>query len=51
MPFASRDDVKNKGAYFMAILKKESSARIEATEKAEKEKKGKTAGNGQRNSK
>ena len=48
---ASRDDVKNKGAYFMAILKKESSARIEATEKAEKEKKGKTAGNGQRNSK
>lgn len=48
---ASRDEVKNKGAYFMAILKQESSARIEAVEKTEKEKKGKFAGNGQRKGK
>ena len=48
---ASRDDVKNKGAYFMAILKSESDLRIKAVEKAEKEKKGRAAGNGQRKAK
>lgn len=33
---AQRDEVKNKGAYFMAILTQESAARIEAAERKEK---------------
>lgn len=33
---ASRESVKNKGAYFMAILKQEADTRIEAAEKTEK---------------
>ncbi len=33
---ATRDEVKNKGAYFMAILKQESAARIGEAEKNEK---------------
>lgn len=32
---ASRDSVKKKGAYFMAILREEARARIEAAEKSE----------------